>query len=84
VRSLLTALSRWFVSPRPAYAAPPSPGCLPRPTRPPAETVLVDGAPLVRPCLVAWEREMRLQRERRRAAVRATLGHDRVPREVAA
>ncbi|WP_248844917.1 hypothetical protein [Streptomyces griseorubiginosus] len=41
--------------------------------------------PLVRPYVVEWERERderdrrRLQRERRRAAVLATLGQDYVP-----
>ncbi|WP_282702859.1 hypothetical protein [Streptomyces sp. CC219B] len=38
----------------------------------------MDGVPLVRPYLAAWERELRLQRERRRAAVLATLGQDYV------
>ncbi|WP_340378933.1 hypothetical protein U5640_28995 [Streptomyces sp. SS7] len=49
-----------------------------------------DGLPLVRPYLVVWEagRDERarrhLQRERRRAAVLATLGQDYVPSEAAA
>ncbi|WP_307043126.1 hypothetical protein [Streptomyces achromogenes] len=52
--------------------------------------ILADGLPLVRPYLAVWERERdaldrgRLQRERRRAAVLATLGQDYVPAEAAA
>ncbi|WP_406167866.1 hypothetical protein OIE52_19940 [Streptomyces canus] len=52
--------------------------------------ILVDGLPLVRPYLAVWERERdarvrrQLQRERRRAAVLATLGQDYLPAEVAA
>ncbi|MGW0712244.1 hypothetical protein ACWD4G_40940 [Streptomyces sp. NPDC002643] len=55
-----------------------------------ADVITADGLPLVRPYLVVWERERdeldrrRLQRERRRAAVLATLGQDYLPREVAA
>ena len=51
----------------------------------PADVITADGMPLVRPYLVEWERERddrdrrRLQRERRRAAVLATLGQDYVP-----
>jgi hypothetical protein len=54
-----------------------------------ADIVLADGLPLVRPYLGAWERERdeqdhrRLQRDRRRAAVLATLGQDYIPAEVA-
>jgi hypothetical protein len=63
-----------------------------RRTRPhPADgVILVDGLPLVRPYLAVWERERdaldrrHVQRERRRAAVLATLGQDYVPAEAAA
>lgn len=54
-----------------------------------ADIVLADGFPLVRPYLGVWERERdeqdhrRLQRNRRRAAVLATLGQDYIPAEVA-
>ena len=67
---------------RPAHA---------RRTRPYApDVILADGLPLVRPYLAVWERERdaqdrtHLQRERRRAAVLATLGQDYVPSVVAA
>jgi len=52
--------------------------------------ILVDGLPLVRPYVAVWERERdaldrrHVQRERRRAAVLATLGQDYVPAEAAA
>ena len=55
----------------------------------PADIVLADGQPLVRPYLAVWERERderdhrHLQRERRRAAVLATLGQHYIPAEVA-
>jgi hypothetical protein len=62
-----------------------------RRTRPcPADPIPADGLPLVRPYLAVWERERderdhwRLQRERRRAAVLATLGQDYIPSEVGA
>ncbi|MEU6508649.1 hypothetical protein [Streptomyces sp. NPDC046942] len=62
----------------------------PKPTAPPLPVVLADGEPLVRPYVALWERERdeldrrRLQRERRRAAVLATMGQDyAVPLEVA-
>lgn len=61
----------------------------PRPARPPLDVVLADGLPLVRPYVVLAEREREAQerwwaqRERRRAAVLATLGQDYLPREVA-
>lgn len=54
------------------------------------DLVPADGLPLVRPYLAVWERERDardrqcLQRERRRAAVLATLGQDYVPTEAAA
>lgn len=76
-------------------AAPPSTppiSCPPAPKPPsvitcprPAALITADGMPLVRPYVVEWERERderdrrRLQRERRRAAVLATLGQDYVP-----
>jgi hypothetical protein len=56
----------------------------------PAEVIPADGLPLIRPYLAVWERERdeldrrRLQGERRRAAVLATLGQDCVPWEAAA
>ncbi|MFE1248793.1 hypothetical protein [Streptomyces sp. NPDC058766] len=66
--------------------------CPPAPESPPvitcphlADLITADGMPLVRPYVVEWERERdehdrrRLQRERRRAAVLATLGQDDVP-----
>jgi len=55
----------------------------------PADIVFADGQPLVRPYLAVWERERdecdrrRLQRDRRRAAVLATLGQDYIPAEAA-
>ncbi|MEU6143180.1 hypothetical protein ABZ848_22780 [Streptomyces sp. NPDC047081] len=55
----------------------------------PTDVIAADGQPLVRPYVVVWERERddrerwRLQRERRRAAVLATMGQDYVPWEVA-
>ncbi|MFJ9996095.1 hypothetical protein [Streptomyces werraensis] len=44
----------------------------------PVPYIEADGLPLVRPYVIAWEREQeqRRQRERRRAAVLATLGQD--------
>ncbi|MDX3645281.1 hypothetical protein, partial [Streptomyces sp. MB09-02B] len=66
-------------------SAPPPVITLPHP----ADFITADGMPLVRPYVVAWERERdehdrrRLQRERRRSAVLATLGQDYVPWEVA-
>ncbi|QMV12303.1 hypothetical protein GJU35_13820 [Streptomyces lincolnensis] len=53
------------------------------------DVISADGLPLVRPYLTAWERERdeqdrrRLQRDRRQAAVLATLGQDYTPAEVA-
>ncbi|MEV6181560.1 hypothetical protein ACIHAR_24355 [Streptomyces sp. NPDC052016] len=73
---------------------PPAPVDRPAPTRRtmpyPPDIVPADGLPLVRPYLAVWERERdeldrrRLQRERRRAAVLATLGQDYAPSEAAA
>lgn len=73
---------------------PPVPAHQPAPARRPglhpADVIPADGLPLVRPYLAVWEHERdeldrrRLQRERRRAAVLATLGQDYVPWEVAA
>ncbi|KQX82731.1 hypothetical protein [Streptomyces sp. Root1310] len=92
MRSLLAAILSLFLPPRGAHRAlAPSP--LPTPAaraQRPADVVLVDGLPLVRPYLAVWERERdardrrHLQRERHRAAVLATLGQDRVPAEAAA
>ncbi|MDX3802718.1 hypothetical protein [Streptomyces sp. AK04-3B] len=98
MRSLLAAILSFFLPPRGAHRAPggpefrTAPPCvLPRPARPrPGDVILADGLPLVRPYLAVWERERealdrgRLQRERRRAAVLATLGQDFVPAEAAA
>ncbi|MEU9305995.1 hypothetical protein [Streptomyces sp. NPDC048256] len=98
MRSLLAAILSLFLPPRGAHRSPgvpafptASPCVPPRRTRPwPADVVLADGLPLVRPYLAVWERERdaldrgQLQRERRRAAVLATLGQDYVPAEVAA
>lgn len=97
MRSLLAAILSLFLPPRGAHRAPgrpalrtarPVPPCRRRPC--PADVLLADGLPLVRPYLAVWERERdaldrgRLQRERRRAAVLATPGQDYVPAEVAA
>ncbi|MDQ0683990.1 hypothetical protein QFZ56_002953 [Streptomyces achromogenes] len=98
MRSLLSAILSLFLPPRGAHRAPggpefrTAPPCVPpRRARPcPADVILADGLPLVRPYLAVWERERdaldrgRLQRERRRAAVLATLGQDYVPAEAAA
>lgn len=98
MRSLLAAILSLFLPPRGAHRAPGGPAfrtappCVPPcPARPcPGDVILVDGLPLVRPYLAVWERERdaldrgREQRERRRAAVLATLGQDYVPAEVAA
>src|SRR3954469_4896935 len=63
----------------------------PRRPRPwPADVIPADALPLVRPYLAVWERERdardsgQLQRERRRAAVLATLGQDYLPSGAAA
>ncbi|WP_257040759.1 hypothetical protein [Streptomyces sp. TLI_55] len=54
-----------------------------------ADVIHVDSLPIVRPYLAVWERERderdhrHLQRERRRAAVLATLGQDYIPVEAA-
>ncbi|MFG3264892.1 MULTISPECIES: hypothetical protein [Streptomyces] len=100
MRSLLAAILSLFLPPRGAHRAlDPSPfpaASVQRPaharrTRPYAPDVIpADGLPLVRPYLAVWERERdardhrHLQRERRRAAVLATLGQDYVPSGVAA
>lgn len=54
---------------------------LPTPRAPRPEVINADGMPLVRPYLVHWERqqEAHRQRERRRAAVLASLGQDYIP-----
>ncbi|MFI9758157.1 hypothetical protein ACIHFB_09485 [Streptomyces sp. NPDC051963] len=104
MRSLLAAVLSLFLPARGAHRAtgrppslssnPPIPAHQPartaRRTRAyPADIVLADGLPLVRPYLGVWERERdeqdhrRLQRDRRRAAVLATLGQDYIPAEVA-
>jgi hypothetical protein len=104
MRSLLAAILSLFLPARGAHratgrspsttASPPAPVHQPAPTarRPrayPADIVLADCLPLVRPYLAVWERERdeqdhrRLQRNRRRAAVLATLGQDYIPAEVA-
>jgi hypothetical protein len=94
MRSLLAAFLSLFL---PAYgthraAAPPSAAlttCLSTPVTPPvitgphpADVITADGMPLVRPYVVEWERELD-ERDRRRAAVLATLGQGYVPWEVA-
>ncbi|MCX5263662.1 hypothetical protein [Streptomyces sp. NBC_00199] len=100
MRSLLAAVLSLFLPPRGAHrrvAPAPLPGVPARRSahargaRPrPGDVILADGLPLVRPYLAVWERERedldrgRLQRERRRAAVLATLGQDYVPAEAAA
>jgi hypothetical protein len=97
MRSLLTAFLRFFLPPTgthraeaPALTRPSMPAHRPAPSRPCPHVVLVDGLPLVRPYIALWERERdelegrRLQRERRRAAVLATMGQDYVPLEAAA
>lgn len=104
MRSLLAAILSLFLPARGAHRAtgrpssttalPPAPAhrhaSAARRTRAyPADIVLADGLPLVRPYLGVWERERdeqdhrRLQRNRRRAAVLATLGQDYIPAEVA-
>jgi hypothetical protein len=78
------------VPPRPSR--PPVPAYAPaRRPRPCATGVSATGGSLrVRPYVLLWEHERdererrRVQRERRRAAVLATLGQDYVPREAAA
>jgi hypothetical protein len=72
--------------PLPRTSCPTAPEPPPVITCPhPADVITADGMPLVRPYVVEWERERdehdrrRLQRERRRAAVLATLGQDYVP-----
>ena len=93
--SLLAAILSLFLPPRgahrsldrypfPAVSAPrPAHARRPRPYAP--DVIPADGLPLVRPYLAVWERERdaldrrHLQRERRRAAVLATLGQDYVP-----
>ena len=78
----------------PSLALPPVPTHQPAPTARrtrayPTDVFLADGLPHVRPYLAVWERERdeldhrRLQRDRRRAAVLATLGQDYIPAEVA-
>ncbi|MFD5267556.1 hypothetical protein [Streptomyces sp. NPDC058335] len=83
-----------FLPPRGAHRAlDPFPLRFPLPaasTQRPADVIPADGLPLVRPYLAVWERERdardrrHLQRERRRAAVLATLGQDYVPSGAAA
>ncbi|MFF3310032.1 hypothetical protein [Streptomyces sp. NPDC002952] len=72
--------------PLPLTPCPPAPELPPVITCPhPADIITADGMLLVRRYVVEWERERdehdrrRLQRERRRAAVLATLGQDYVP-----
>ncbi|MFF4802757.1 hypothetical protein ACFY1U_30825 [Streptomyces sp. NPDC001351] len=70
---------------------PALPAYRPAPARRPrgyaADIIAVDGQALVRPYVVVWERERddrerwRRQRERRRAAVLATLGQDCLGRD---
>lgn len=84
MRSLLTAILCFFLPPTGTHRAEtPTPACTPAPPKPCPAVVFVDGMPLVRPYLTAWERDLRLQRERRRAAVLATMGQDYVPLEAA-
>lgn len=100
MRSLLAAILSLFLPPRGAHrrlapaSFPAFPEQRPAPARRnrprPGDVILADGLPLVRPYLAVWERERdaldrrHVQRERRRAAVLATLGQDYVPAEVAA
>ncbi|MEU0117423.1 hypothetical protein ABZ137_27960 [Streptomyces bobili] len=94
MRSLLAAILSLFLPPRGAHRAlDPFPLLLPPPAasaQRPVDVVLADALPLVRPYLAVWERERderdrrHLQRERRRAAVLATLGQDYVPSGAAA
>ncbi|MFJ9018532.1 hypothetical protein ACIRPU_00880 [Streptomyces sp. NPDC102259] len=96
MRSLLAAILSLFLPPRGAHRSPDVPAfptaspCAPPRRTPPTDVIIADGLPLVRPYLAVWERERdaldrrHLQRERRRAAVLATLGQDYVPAEVAA
>ncbi|MFF8971409.1 hypothetical protein [Streptomyces sp. NPDC014995] len=96
MRSLLAAILSLFLPPRGAHRAIPAPSvpasAPPAPVHRPAhmDTIPADGLPLVRPYLAVWERERderdrgHRQRERRRAAVLATLGQDYVPSEAAA
>ncbi|MEU6469471.1 hypothetical protein ABZ927_06000 [Streptomyces massasporeus] len=95
MRTLLAAILTFFLPAHGAHRAaapPPLTPCPPTPEPPPvitcphpADVITADGMPLVRPYVVEWERERderdrrRLQRERRRAAVLATLGQDYVP-----
>ena len=100
MRSVLAAILNLFLPPRGAHRSldrSPFPAVSAqrpahaRRTRPYApDVILADGLPLVRPYLAVWERERDaldrryLQRERRRAAVLATLGQDYVPSGAAA
>ncbi|USQ88450.1 hypothetical protein NFX46_34665 [Streptomyces phaeoluteigriseus] len=100
MRSLLAAVLSLFLPPRGAHRAlDQAPFPTVRAQRPaPArrsrlylpDVIPADGLPLVRPYLAVWERERdardrrHLQRERRRAAVLATLGQDYVPSGAAA
>ena len=96
MRSLLAAILTLFLPPRGTHRActprrrlAPCPPPSPRPPHPHTEVILADGLPMVRPYVAVWERERdeldrrRLQRERRRAVVLATLGQDYVPLEAA-
>jgi hypothetical protein len=86
VRSLLLATLALFLPARGKRRANHTPPpAVPRPTvrpvrRTPKHSAPLDGheVALVRPYLIAWEREQeqRRQRERRRAAVLATMGQD--------
>jgi hypothetical protein len=94
MRSLLAAILSLFLPARgvhravappltSASASPPEREYRPAPPCPfLGDVIRVDGAPLVRPYVVLWERERdeldrrRLQRARRRAAVLATMGQD--------
>ncbi|MFJ1804797.1 MULTISPECIES: hypothetical protein [unclassified Streptomyces] len=96
MRSLLAAILSLFLPPRGAHRAlDPVTFPLPLPfpaasAQRPADVIPADALPLVRPYLAVWERERderdrrQLQRERRRAAVLATLGQDYIPSGAAA
>lgn len=98
MRSLLAAILSLFLPPRGAHRSLDAPPFLTAPTSAPTrrtrvpapDVVAADDLPLVRPYLAVWEAERderdrwHRQRERRRAAVLATLGQDYVPSAAAA
>jgi hypothetical protein len=66
---------------RRAVPSAPTPVARPHHAKRPLDVIHADGLPLVRPYLTHFEqqREAQLQRERRRAAVLASMGQDYVP-----